>query len=767
MQRFLFKTMMFTAAAVAASGLTSCVELGPFVGVRAGYSADCERVAVIWKESASGALEATEVPCSSIGDEGDHPMRQACDFDLAPPARCMGGADGGAEVGTDAGPDTALPDAVGDTMPDSVRDGSDDVAEVDDTGPDMADIQQEVDASDGKDTTEVTTCQGNSDCDDLDTPCQDAGCVSGVCEVLDKEDGTSCDDAAPCTINDMCSSGECIGSPLACISSGECVETSTCDPATGACVDEFKVDGTDCDDEDVCTTSHECNTGVCVGSGKPTDSGDWFRQIAGEGQVTVREVLTFSNGNIGVVGEFNAPSIYVGDAVGNTPQNLYLPSGATVAAFVAEYAPNGDVESASILAWSDLALTVRPFPTGKTNEVRFGGTFQGTLYYGPTGSPSSTTVGAGFDQAIFLKDGQSSSLALVGSFNSPSEQFFVSDISSAGTYLAGFGSGLLSLDTGNGEPTVIPADQGYVVKVDGPVVWTHLFDGAVLPTSIARHPESGAVSVGGLFSDAVDFAPSLGGPLTAKHDLDQFVVRFQGSGAVSWVRAIGTTTCEGESEVRLLPMPAEGVVLAGRLCPAVSVSQPGASNLAIPFPGGNQPTQFSGYAALRFSGTGVVLNSLPVSGTDENSAIVVDRIKLTPSGQIQLTGFVSQPTTIGTEILSQFSDERIYLIDMSPTLDVNWTADVGGDIELYPYVAGPRVLGLAPFGAGSALALSFETQQYLGSDNTFGVTPTNATRDGVVFTVNTSNGLSCQRPRKRLCLRAPDLPGSSTLQPSR
>ena len=58
-----------------------------------------------------------------------------------------------------------------------------------------------------------------------------------VCHAI--ADGTSCDDGNPCTVNDKCGQGLCLGAPVK--------------------------DRTTCDDQDPCTVDDECMAGVCVG----------------------------------------------------------------------------------------------------------------------------------------------------------------------------------------------------------------------------------------------------------------------------------------------------------------------------------------------------------------------------------------------------------------------------------------------------------------------------------------------------------------------
>jgi cysteine-rich repeat protein len=105
-------------------------------------------------------------------------------------------------------------------------------------------------------------------CDDGDACSTTDECSSGVCAGTGlSPDGTTCDDGSACTLTDTCNGGACIGTdPIICVSSGQCHEVGVCDPVTGACSDPAKIDGTPCDDDDLCTQSDSCIGGKCNGA---------------------------------------------------------------------------------------------------------------------------------------------------------------------------------------------------------------------------------------------------------------------------------------------------------------------------------------------------------------------------------------------------------------------------------------------------------------------------------------------------------------------
>jgi hypothetical protein len=79
-------------------------------------------------------------------------------------------------------------------------------------------------------------------------------------------DGTPCDDGNPCTQTDICSGGVCVGSrPVVCGDPSAC-HVGVCDPGTGQCTYPNAPNGTPCNDDNACTQTDTCQSGVCVGS---------------------------------------------------------------------------------------------------------------------------------------------------------------------------------------------------------------------------------------------------------------------------------------------------------------------------------------------------------------------------------------------------------------------------------------------------------------------------------------------------------------------
>ena len=102
----------------------------------------------------------------------------------------------------------------------------------------------------------------------VDDPCRDPGTcdpATGTCSAGVLGEGEACDDRNPCTTNDSCRNGACTGDPKVCQPLDDCHDAGTCDQITGLCSNPQKIDGTPCDDRDLCTQEDKCFGGVCTG----------------------------------------------------------------------------------------------------------------------------------------------------------------------------------------------------------------------------------------------------------------------------------------------------------------------------------------------------------------------------------------------------------------------------------------------------------------------------------------------------------------------
>jgi len=109
-------------------------------------------------------------------------------------------------------------------------------------------------------------CVASDDCHEAGT-CDG---LTGACSNPAKPDGSPCSDADGCTQVDDCQAGACVGSnPVVCVASDQCHEAGVCDPGSGTCSNPALADGTGCDDANACTVNDACASGACVGTGAP------------------------------------------------------------------------------------------------------------------------------------------------------------------------------------------------------------------------------------------------------------------------------------------------------------------------------------------------------------------------------------------------------------------------------------------------------------------------------------------------------------------
>ncbi len=149
-------------------------------------------------------------------------------------------------------------------------------------------VSDDTPCQDGNACTLGDSCQGGTctpsaivDCSVNNTACQLFDCApggdEGNCSIIDTttNQGMPCDEGGPCTMNEACDNGACVGTPVDCSTAvGECM-TAECDPAgaEGNCSDVMDVaNGTPCGVDDPCLEdSGECLGGMCDAEPKDSD----------------------------------------------------------------------------------------------------------------------------------------------------------------------------------------------------------------------------------------------------------------------------------------------------------------------------------------------------------------------------------------------------------------------------------------------------------------------------------------------------------------
>ncbi len=92
--------------------------------------------------------------------------------------------------------------------------------------------------------------------------CDGTACCSPTCSF--RSNGSTCSDGNACTQIDSCQAGACVGTtPVVCGASDVCHLAGACDPNNGSCSNPTKVNGSVCEDGNVCT-DNVCYQGSCL-----------------------------------------------------------------------------------------------------------------------------------------------------------------------------------------------------------------------------------------------------------------------------------------------------------------------------------------------------------------------------------------------------------------------------------------------------------------------------------------------------------------------
>ncbi|NOS99969.1 MAG: hypothetical protein HOP29_05025 [Phycisphaerales bacterium] len=118
------------------------------------------------------------------------------------------------------------------------------------------------------DRCSVGVCVGTPvNCTGLNDQCHLGVCnsVNGSCVSTNANEGGTCSDGIPCTVNDVCTAGVCGGVPKNCSSVNNTCNVGVCNPATGVCEPSPTNGGGICNDNNPCTTGEICVVGACIG----------------------------------------------------------------------------------------------------------------------------------------------------------------------------------------------------------------------------------------------------------------------------------------------------------------------------------------------------------------------------------------------------------------------------------------------------------------------------------------------------------------------
>jgi hypothetical protein len=106
-------------------------------------------------------------------------------------------------------------------------------------------------------------CSVDADCPPAPSTCLAYTCdTGGACALGALPDESPCDDGLFCTVDEVCASGVCSGSPRACPAKDAC-NVGVCVEATQACGLAEANDGQSCDDGNPCDGPGTCASGAC------------------------------------------------------------------------------------------------------------------------------------------------------------------------------------------------------------------------------------------------------------------------------------------------------------------------------------------------------------------------------------------------------------------------------------------------------------------------------------------------------------------------
>ena len=132
--------------------------------------------------------------------------------------------------------------------------------------------------NDGDACSENDACDGGN-CQGKAVACDDTNaCTVDSCDAVNgcvhKANTSPCSDGDACTQSDNCANSICIPGPLKVCEDNVLCTADTCNKTTGICVyDSLGMNGTPCDDGNICTLGDNCKNGICA-VGIPKDCND-------------------------------------------------------------------------------------------------------------------------------------------------------------------------------------------------------------------------------------------------------------------------------------------------------------------------------------------------------------------------------------------------------------------------------------------------------------------------------------------------------------
>ncbi len=123
------------------------------------------------------------------------------------------------------------------------------------------------DSVDGGDAVTTTTaCETDVDCVDVSSPCTPSVCVDKLCQpAAELPNGATCEDGDACTTLQTCQDGQCQGGVAQNCDDGNPCSQDQCDLNHGC--QHALVNGGACEDGNACTVGDTCQSGTCTPAG--------------------------------------------------------------------------------------------------------------------------------------------------------------------------------------------------------------------------------------------------------------------------------------------------------------------------------------------------------------------------------------------------------------------------------------------------------------------------------------------------------------------
>ncbi len=368
---------------------------------------------------------------------------------------------------------------------------------------------------------------------------------SGSCSNPAKTDGSSCNDNNACTQTDTCLSGVCTGSnPVVCVALDACHQVGTCDTGTGVCSNPFQPINTPCVGTNKCNQTYLCDgAGTCVGSNTVNCasgvcmSGGTCDQTSGQctGGTPINNGGTCDDGNICTTNDKCTNGTCIGTSC--QPGTVCTSTGC-VATKVTPQA----VQLIPVPQFNGVAMDLGG------NSYITGPIFTPTQQFTGVSGTINVTSNGGADVVVAKYDPISMKAVWARNYGDSSDQFGSGVGVTADNTVAVFGNYMGSLSSGSinlANTSTAPYD--FLIGLDGATgngKWGKSFNdglgGAIV--AIAANPALNLIAICGYTNQAAtDLVP---GATYVSGTTNIVIGMFKSDGTLVWSRQIGTAGIE-------------------------------------------------------------------------------------------------------------------------------------------------------------------------------------------------------------------------------